>query len=65
LNEIHEIPRRLTICLGLKYDVQIRGRSEHMEQGPESEPFATISRQTEVDFHAFDAGVQSFRWNCC
>lgn len=64
LNEIHKIPRRVPVCLRVKYDAQIRGRSEHMQQGPESEPLATVFGQAELDLHVLDAGIQSFRRDC-
>ena len=51
--------------IGLKYDVQIRGRSEHMQQRPESERLTTVFGQAEVDFHVLDAGIESFRRDCC
>jgi len=60
LNEVHEIPRRLAIGLGLECDVQVRRRPQNMQQRPKSEPLTTVLRQAEVDLHVLDTGLQRF-----
>ena len=65
LNQVHEIPGRLTICLGLECDIQVRGRSQNMQQCPKGEPFTAVFRQTQVDQHVLDAGAKRFRWDRC
>ena len=64
LDEVQNIPRRLTFCLGLKYDIQIRGRSEDMQQRPEREPLTSVLGETEVDLHVIDAGIERSRRDC-
>ena len=64
LNQIHEIPRCLTICGGLEYDVQVGRRPQRLQQRPKGKPLTSVPGQTEVDLHVFDAGVESFRWDC-
>ena len=64
LDQVHEIPRCLTICLAFKCDIQIGRRSQSMQQCPEREPLATVLGQAEVDFHMLDAGVEGFRRDC-
>ena len=65
LNEVHEIPRRFTICIGLKHDIQIGSRSECIQEGPKCEALTTVFGQPEIDFHVLDAGIESFRRDCC
>ena len=62
--KIHEIPRSLAIGFLLEHDVQIRGRSERVQEGPEREPLTAVPGQAEVDFHMLDAGVESIRRDC-
>ena len=45
LNQVHEVPCCLTICLTLKCDIQIRGRSQRMQQCPKGEPLTAVFGQ--------------------
>jgi len=63
LNQVHEIPRCFTICLALKHNIEVRGRSQRVQQRPKGEPLTTVLGQTEIDFYMLDAGVESLRWD--
>src|SRR5258708_1861596 len=42
LDQVHEIPRCIAICLALKRDIQISSRSQRMQQCPKGEPLTAL-----------------------
>ena len=58
--EIHEVSRGFTFWFTLERDIQIRRRSERVQQCPKREALTQVRCQTEIDLHVLDAGIERF-----
>ena len=52
--QIHKGARGLAIALVLESHIEIRRRTQHVQQAPQRETLLTVARQTQINLDAVD-----------